>query len=179
MSDKFQDIRNKIVDCDKCQIVRVYQSETQIVVKIGSKEPMLFSKNSLNFEVGSNGEILIKNGCCQIIATACDASYIRKENGDTYSENYDELLVLLSAFLGVENTSGLQQEILERLIADTWTTIPGNSVALTYYAAGDPDNPGTSVNNVATATYSNAAGVVFTQTFTYDSNSNILTIIVS
>ena len=88
MSDKFQDIRNKIVDCDKCQIVRVYQSETQIVVKIGSKEPMLFSKNSLNFEVGSNGEILIKNGCCQIIATACGASYIRKENGDIYSGTY-------------------------------------------------------------------------------------------
>lgn len=76
-------------------------------------------------------------------------------------------------------TETKQDLILERLVADTWTTIPGNIITMTYYAAGVSGNPGTSLNNAETAVYSNGSGTVFTQTFTYDANNNILTVTVS
>lgn len=76
-------------------------------------------------------------------------------------------------------TEAKQDVIITRLTADTWTTLVGNSVAFTYYAPSVSGNPGTATNNVETAVYSDGTGVVFTQTFTYDIDSNILTIVIS
>ena len=63
-------------------------------------------------------------------------------------------------------------------LRNSWTTIPGNTVTMTYYGGVVAGNPSGALTNVQTAVYSDG-GVVFTQTFTYDVNNNILTIVVS
>jgi len=63
---------------------------------------------------------------------------------------------------------------------DAWDTIPGNSITYAYYAGVVPgQNPSGNTNNVETATYADGGGTVFTQTFTYDVNDNVLTIVCS
>ena len=73
----------------------------------------------------------------------------------------------------------LLQKIETQLNKDTWITIPTNSVAYNYYAGVAAGNPSGNTNNIETAVFSDAGGIVFTQTFTYDANDNVLSIVVS
>lgn len=76
-------------------------------------------------------------------------------------------------------TIALLQKIETQLNKDTWLTIPTNSVAYNYYAGVAAGNPSGNTNNIETAVFSDIGGVVFTQTFTYDANDNVLSIVVS
>ena len=78
-----------------------------------------------------------------------------------------------------DTTIGLLQKIETQLNKDAWLTIPTNSVAYSYYAGVAAGNPSGNTNNIETAVFSDAGGVVFTQTFTYDANDNVLSIVVS
>lgn len=89
------------------------------------------------------------------------------------------LAALLAKVISAPATEAKQDLILERLVADTWTTIPGNSITMTYYGGVVAGNPSGALTNAETAVYSDSGGPVFTQTFTYDINNNILTIVVS
>lgn len=51
-----------------------------------------------------------------------------------------------------------------------WTNIAGNSIEYTYEPV---------TNNVLTAEYYTGATLVFTQTFTYDSNNNVIKVVTS
>jgi hypothetical protein len=62
------------------------------------------------------------------------------------------------------------------MLKEVWATIPGNSVAYTYYSGVVAGNPSGNAN-LETAAYSNAGGVVYTQTFTYDVNDNVINIV--
>lgn len=61
---------------------------------------------------------------------------------------------------------------------ESWATIPSNSVAYTYYSGVVAGNPSGNVN-LETAAYSNGGGVVYTQTFFYDLNDNVISIVVT
>jgi hypothetical protein len=63
---------------------------------------------------------------------------------------------------------------------DAWTTIPGNSLAIAYYTGtGGGSNPSGNTDNIETLTYSDSGGVVYTQTFAYDSTDRIISITAS
>lgn len=84
-----------------------------------------------------------------------------------------------STYFPLMATEAKQDLIIERLVAETFTTIPGNSVGMTYYGGVVAGNPSGALTNIQSAIYSDSGGAVFTQTFTYDINNNILTIVVS
>lgn len=71
------------------------------------------------------------------------------------------------------------QKLSETADNANWTVIVGNSVAYNYYAGVAAGNPSGNTNNIETAVFSDTTGVVFTQTFTYDANDNVLSIVVS
>jgi len=62
------------------------------------------------------------------------------------------------------------------ILRANWNTIAGNNTTYTYYSGIVPGNPSGSTSNVETAEYFDYTGLVFTQTFTYDANDNVLTI---
>lgn len=71
--------------------------------------------------------------------------------------------------------------IATNINADTWDTTIGNSKVLSYYAGSGVGHPATTTTEVETIEFRKDAGatLVFTQTFTYDAENNVLTIIVS
>jgi hypothetical protein len=86
------------------------------------------------------------------------------------------LNVIDDGIRSLQNSNQSSSEFAEKL---AWTQTPGNSVVYSYYAGVAAGNPSGNTNNIETAEYSDKVGVVFTQTFTYDANDNVLSIIVS
>jgi hypothetical protein len=58
-----------------------------------------------------------------------------------------------------------------------WTNITGNSVNYTYYTGVAAGNPSGDTNNVETAEYFTGATLVFTQTFIYNANNNVTSVV--
>lgn len=80
---------------------------------------------------------------------------------------------------GIRNLQNSNQSSSESTERIAWARIAGNSIVYNYYAGVSAGNPSGNTNNVETAEYSDKLGVVFTQTFTYDANDNIISIVVS
>lgn len=90
-----------------------------------------------------------------------------------------EVLVGSGSFTGAGIASEATLAIIEAyMLNEVWTTIPGNSVAYTYYSGITVGNP-LGNNNLETASYSDTGGVVYTQTFSYDTDDNVINIAVT
>lgn len=77
------------------------------------------------------------------------------------------------------SSSAFLETIATNTTRENWNTVVGNTVTFSYYAGIAGGNPSGNTSNVETAVYSNGAGTAFTNTFTYDANDNILTIVTS
>lgn len=93
-----------------------------------------------------------------------------------------ELLILPIIFFGAataptEPTSPITaQALLERA---NWNTIEGNITTITKYAGVEAGNPSGNTANIKTIVCSNAGGVVFTRTLTYDTLDDVANITTS
>jgi hypothetical protein len=65
----------------------------------------------------------------------------------------------------------------ELFLASNWSSVIGNTITYSYYTGIEIGNPSGNTNNVETAEYSDGTGLIYTQTFTYDSSDNVLTIV--
>lgn len=76
----------------------------------------------------------------------------------------------------LSNIEQIQQNEYDVMNRKFWTSTPGHSSQITYYAASVPGNPTTSISNVEKIEYFDGATLVFTQTFTYNSNGDVISI---
>lgn len=101
----------------------------------------------------------------------------------------NDLLKQLFKQLGTANVSNANVEVLlttinEALVYDNWTTIAGNIIEYTYTVASTPgtdaDNPSGNAGNLSTKVYKDSSEtIVLTQTYSYDSNDNIIKVVAS
>jgi hypothetical protein len=98
-------------------------------------------------------------------------------NVDVSASTTQQILqdLLSDFFVGLSN---IVKDIERNVKADTWTTIPGNSIEFNYYAGVAAGNPSGSTDNIETAVYKQGITTVFTQTFTYNADDNVLSITV-
>jgi hypothetical protein len=61
---------------------------------------------------------------------------------------------------------------------ESWINFPGNSVTFTYYAGVTVANP-SGDPNLETSVHSDGGGVVFTRTYYYDVNNEVISIVVT
>ena len=92
---------------------------------------------------------------------------------------YVDASVVLNLVLTELQAQGLTLDsIEENTKREAWTTVIGNSIAYTYYAGVTPANP-SGAANLETAVHSDGGGVVYTQTFSYNANNEVVSIVVS
>lgn len=93
--------------------------------------------------------------------------------------NCEKLSAILLTLQDSETGVNFLASIDQNTTRENWTTIPGNSKEITYYPESSPgsdaDNPSGN-KNVESIIYSDSSGVVWTETFTYDSDDDVLTI---
>jgi hypothetical protein len=104
MADKFDDIRNQIVDCADCPNVQIYENETVIFFQVTGQQLQVIQKGTITIQYKDGAVLFFENGI--FLFSACTVENVRKANNDTYASSYLELVVALSAFLGFSDSGG-------------------------------------------------------------------------
>lgn len=179
MADKQQDSRNKNTDCSDCKNVKIYEQETVLFFQVEGESLQVFQKGELTVEQKEGNILFFNDG--KFVFSACGVENVRKENNDIYAENYTDLVVALSDFLGVKSDSASTDTILSDILTierqANWTSIIGNSLEVAYYAGVEAGNPSGSTSNIKTVAYKTGATTVYTQTIAYNLANNIVSVI--
>ncbi len=69
-----------------------------------------------------------------------------------------------------------QDDLTTLLQRANWTSIPGNSIEINYYAGVSAGNPSGNTSNIETTVYKTGASVIFTQTMTYNASDLIISV---
>jgi hypothetical protein len=104
MADKFDDIRNQIVDCADCPNVQIYENETVIFFQVTGQQLEVKQKGTITIQYKDGAVLFFENGV--FLFSACNVENVRKANNDIYASTYLELVVALSAFLGFSSGGG-------------------------------------------------------------------------
>jgi hypothetical protein len=98
MQDKDTDIRNNIVDCEKCKVHRIYPIGNMIAIETKVGSPVLYGPGTLSIQQRADQSIIIKDLAGNVVTVICDFSYIRKENNDFWGTSYKEVVTELANF---------------------------------------------------------------------------------
>lgn len=99
---------------------------------------------------------------------------------ETNVSNIDTNVAAISTY--VDELEGFTDEIepkldtlINRADLDTWDKIAGNSKEFTYYSGVTPENPSGN-KNVESILFKTGVTTILTQSFTYDSEDDVITI---
>lgn len=150
------------------------ESEPFIVVPKCSVKIRLWSTKGFLFEDIETGNDIVNVENPGDIYDKTNVQY-----GVTRTLVYDALSAFLCSDSSLQSIDQNINTLVSLAELETFMLTPGNNVSITYYSGVALGNPSGNIDNIETIVYTEGVNVIATKTLSYNSNDNIISVVIS